>query len=195
MIPSKILEDYFEEYASRPMDWVDKRERVKRHIVHNILEITRFTPTSNPVKIVVLGASDKRYIEIHRNIFREVIKMDPEMTTFDIDTHHLAGEEGIVQHDVTKPFPSSFDIVFSHSLLKFIEPERQVAVLRNSHNSLKTNGLAMHILHCVDTPRRWQYKVDADKMVSKLAEENIPCKKIVLDIDNGTEVLVTQKGR
>ncbi len=195
MISSKILEDYFEEYATRPIEWVIEREKVKRHVVQKILEITGFVPTSNPVKVAVLGASDKRYIGIHRDIFREAIQKDLEMTTFDIDTQHLTGEDGIIEQDVTRPFPSSFDIVFSHSLLKFIEPEKQVTVLRNSHNALKTNGLAMHIMHCADKPREWQHKVDTDKMISKLVEENISCKKIKLDIDNGTDVLVTQKGR
>lgn len=195
----KILKKYFKEYANRPQSWVDERERVKKYIVQRIFEITEFMPVSGRVKIAVLGASDKRYIEVHRKIFREALQKNVQVTTFDTDTQHLAGERGIIYHDVATPFPSSqFNLVFSHSLLKFLNPEKQSLVIRNSYNALAKGGIAMHILHLPEIKgtkklRKWQYRVYTNTLIAKLRKENIPCKEIELDIDGGTKVLVTQK--
>ncbi|MAF35757.1 hypothetical protein CL622_01410 [archaeon] len=199
MISSEILAKHYREYASRPQDWVDLRAHIKKQIVQDVFEQTGFSPTGNPVKIAVLGASDKRYIAVHHTIFTEAVQKDVAMITFDLDEAHLAGAHGIVEHDVTSPFPETgFELIFSHALMKFILPQEQAVVLKNAYNALAPGGLAMHILHFAELKggtilKDWQYRADVEKIVAALAKDGIICKPISLNIDGGTVVLVTQK--
>lgn len=195
MLPKNILEEHYKEYANQPDSWVSNMKKVKKEIIENIFKNIKSTPKTNSIKVAVLGASDKRYIKIHKDLFTEITKKDIQMTTFDIDTKHLEGEEGIIYHDITKPFPqSNFDIIFSHALLKFIEPEKQAEVIRNSYNSLNKQGFTMHILHSPELKetkelRAWQYKVDINSIIEKLKKDNINCRKITFNIESSVDWL------
>jgi len=195
MINKETLEVHYTEYAERPDEWVEDREGAKKSIVNHVLKETQFESTDNPTRVVVLGASDKRYVSVHRKIFEEAIQGKVEMITFDIDTKHLEGEEGIVEHDVTNPFPNPpYTVVFSHELMKFLTPEQQLQVIKNSHDALSETGLAMHILHSPSIEgtkkmKEWQNRVNPDELIKELEKDNILVEKIVFDSDTNTDWL------
>lgn len=204
-IDPSILKKHHQEYAARSNEKVGRRVKIKRAILAKILKVTEYKTSSDPIKIAVLGVSDKRYVKHHKRLFEEALMKDVEMRTFDIVTDHLKGEENIVQHDVTKPLPGGpFDIVLAHALLKFIEVEKQWQVIKNSYDALGKPGLVMHIFHRAefrDTSqlKEWQYAVPIERWVKKLEEEKIKFKRLDWEIlgaekePEPTTVLVLQK--
>lgn len=206
MIPKEILQAHYKEYASQPDKWVSNMEITKKSIVKYIIEAMTFKPKTESVKVVVLGASDKRYIPIHKRIFEEILKKDIQMNTFDVDVVHLGGKsKSVVEHDVTKTFPNApYDIIFSHELMKFLTPEEQIQVMKNSYHALSNNGLAMHIMHVPSIKgttelRTWQYRVNPDSLLKQLKKEDIPATKLIFDSESDVEwlrettVIVIQK--
>lgn len=73
MLSKEILKAHYAEYASQPDEWVENMEATKRSIVEQVLERMRFEASTNPVKVAVLGASDKRYIPIHQRVFKNAV--------------------------------------------------------------------------------------------------------------------------
>lgn len=204
MITKEILKQHYKEYSERLIEHVEKRASIKKFIVGFVLNKVQFASISTPVKIVVLGASDKRYIPIHKKIFEEIIKRKISIFTFDIDEKHLSGEDGVVKHDVTKTFPDSFDIIFSHELMKFLEEKEQIQVLKNSYESLNKKGLAIHIIHSpslfgTTELKHWQYRVNPTQLVEELKKSGIPIEIISFDDNKSkewfgeTKVIVTKK--
>lgn len=205
MLSLEILRAHYAEYATRPDSRVQDRKIAKKSIIKYVLKEINFNPVGKPVRITVLGTSDKRYISIHQKVFEEVLRRNIKIITFDVDIKHLAGEDGIVLHDATEPFPETpFEIVFSHELMKFLTPEEQLKAIKNSHDALTDNGLAMHILHGPSIKgtkklREWQYRVNPDELIKQLEENNIQAKKLVfnseteIDWMRETTVIVTQK--
>lgn len=179
-IPIEILQQHYQEYAGRPDEHVAKRAAIKLHLVQTVLEASGFKPEADPVKVAVLGASDKRYIPIHRRIFEEVVGKRVDMTTFDLEIEHLARQEGIIEHDITKPFPNTpYDLVFSHELMKFLDQYEQICAIYNAFNALRNGGLAMHIIHApaifgTADLRSWQYRVDPSQLAEVLQRTNMP---------------------
>lgn len=205
-LSKETLASHYAEYASQPDEWVNNMERTKRSIVEQVLSATNFEAGGESVKVVVLGASDKRYIPIHQRVFRGAVKHAIDMKTFDIDTEHLGGESITeVTHDVTQPFPDApYAIVFSHELMKFLTPEEQLATIKQSYQALDKNGLAMHILHepsikGTSELRDWQHRVNPDELIKELEEAGVPASKVVFDSESDvawlreTTVIVLQK--
>ena len=102
------------------------------------------------------------------------------MSIFDITTEQLAGEPNVIQHDCSLPLPNSpYDITFAHVLLKFIETEKQWAVLKNSYDALRQPGLAIHIFDKEDVTtttakqKDGYYSVPLEKWKNKLDENKI----------------------
>jgi len=191
MLSKEILKAHYAEYASQPDEWVENMEATKRSIVEQGLEKMKFEANTDPVKVVVLGASDKRYIPIHQRVFRNAVRRAIKMCTLDIDADHLGGEsEDVVLYDVTKPFPNAhYDIVFSHELMKFLTPEEQFQTIENSYQALGKNGLAMHILHepsikGTSELRAWQHRVNPDDLILQLKAKNIPATKLVFNSES-----------
>jgi hypothetical protein len=157
-------------------------ENTKKSIFRHVLEDMNFSVMGDTVRTVILGASDKRYIPIHQRIFEEILNKTVQMTTFDIDTKHLDDGKGVVQHDVTLPFPKGhYDIILSHALMKFLAPDEQFRVIKNSYDALSENGLTMHIMHVPELKgtaelRNWQYRVDIDSLATKLKQIDIPVR-------------------
>lgn len=154
--------------------------------------------------VAVLGASDRRYIPIHERIFSAILQKEIILHTLDIETEHLSGKSGVIQHDVTTPFPHRYSIIFSHELMKFLSPEEQLLTILNSCQALTSPGLAMHIIHepsIKGTPelRAWQYRVDPDDLIVKLKNKGIPAEKLyfesgsTIDWLKDTTVLVIKK--
>ncbi|MEK7145845.1 MAG: hypothetical protein AAB802_01535 [Patescibacteria group bacterium] len=205
-LPKETLAAHYAEYAGQTDEWVYNMEKTKRSIVEQVLRTTNFEAAGDPVKVVVLGVSDKRYIPIHQRVFNDALKRAINMKTLDIDTEHLGGESlAEVTHDITQPFPDPpYAIVFSHELMKFLSPEEQLATLRQSYEALEEKGLAMHVLHepsinGTSEFRSWQHPVGPDELIKQLQANNIPATKIVFDSESAvawlrsTTVIVLQK--
>jgi len=210
MIPKRILEAHYAEYAAQPDAWVKNMEVTKRSIVEQVFRSVPFnggegTNGAELVRVAVLGASDRRYLPIHERIFAGLLEQPVQVSTLDIDRTHLAGYERVIEHDVTQPFPNQpYDIIFSHELAKFLSPEEQVMMMRNAYAALGDDGMAMHIVHepsikGTSELRDWQYRVNPDHLLEQLLAEMIKGRKLSFDstshIDwlRKTTVLVTQK--
>ena len=197
MISKEILQAHYREYASQPDVWVENMTVTKRSIVRYVLTHTGFRPQlqNGLTRIVVMGASDKRYIPIHQAIFTDLLEQRVQVTTLDIDAEHLQGGEGVVEHDITQLFPHPpYGIVFSHELMKFLTPEEQLQAIKNSYHALTGNGLVMHIMHSPSIKgtaelRPWQYRVNPDALVAQLSREGVPAQKIVFESESSIDWL------
>lgn len=179
MLSKEILQAHYEEYASLSDVWVRNMMDTKRSIVHQVLQMTSYSK-SKTTKVAVLGASDKRYIAIHQQVFQEQLQGAVTVHTLDIDTEHLGGASStVVEHDITKQFPQKpYDIIFSHELMKFLTEDEQLATLKRSHDAIKIGGLAMHVMHepsilGTSELRNWQNRVDPDMLKSQLQSVDI----------------------
>lgn len=188
MLSKEVLECHYTEYASQPDEWVSNMQITKRSIVEYVLDQMRFEAVHEPVKVVVLGVSDKRYIPIHQAVFQRILHQAISMVTFDLDANHLGGEsKDVISHDVTQLFPDApYDIVFSHELMKFLTPDEQLQTINNSYRALGENGLAMHILHEPSIKgtaelRAWQHRINPDELIDKLKDDNITATKLVFN--------------
>ena len=195
MISSDILQQHYLEYAAQSDDWVENMAVTKKSIVAQVIKASKFSPISEPVKVAVLGASDPRYIKIHKRLFEEILRKKIELITLDLDTVHLGGKSAsVMQWDVTKKFPASFDVIFSHELMKFLTPSEQIATIINSFNALNRAGIAMHIIHepsikGTSELRTWQNRVNPDELIQKLAKENISATKLVFNSKSNVDWL------
>ncbi len=175
------LSSYHQKYAARLDEELARRAMVKRDELARIFKATKYIPQQDPVRVAVLGCADRRFVAHHRRVFESLLKKQVELTTFDIAIEHLKGEEGVIQHDCTLPFPSApYDITFSHVLLKFIEIEKQWDVIRNSYDALRPSGLAIHVFDTEDvtatsSPRQADgyFSVPLDRWKKKLADEHV----------------------
>lgn len=206
MLSTQTLAAHYAEYTSQPDEWVNNMEKTKRSIVEHVLRWANFQASHEPVTVVVLGASDKRYIPIHERVFAAATGATIEIKTFDLDTAHLGGESaGVVHHDVTAQFPGGpYDIIFSHELMKFLTPDEQLTTIANTYAALAPGGVAMHIIHepsikGTSELRSWQFRVDPDDLIMKLGGKGMSASKIVFESESNvdwlreTTVIVLQK--
>lgn len=206
MLTKDILLRHYAEYAGQPDSWVSNMAVTKESIVGHVLAAARFMLPTSPVRVAVLGASDPRYITLHKQIFEKLTGKNVQMNTLDIDTEHLKGGEGALLHDVTvTPFPGSpYSIVFSHELMKFLTAEEQIKTLCNSYTALDSGGIAMHIMHEPSIKgtaelRSWQFRVDPDALLASLIDMGIPAEKLVFESESNvpwlreTTVLLLKK--
>lgn len=145
------LSAYHAKHAARSDEEIRRRAIVKEWELKRIFFEIPFSTSNNLVRVGVLGCANNRFVPYHRDIFQRLLGKPIEMITFDIVIEHLAGEAGVVRHDLTTPLPQAgFDILFGHVLLKFIETEKQLDVLVNSYHALKEGGLAIHVFDAED---------------------------------------------
>lgn len=147
--------DYHKSYSDQSTETTNHKLEVKQQELKKIFEEISPSPSNNPVRVAVLGCGDKRFVDGHKRIFEELLQRSVELTTFDITTNHLEGKENVVKHDCTLPLPSGpFDITYAHVLLKFIQPDKQFALIQNSFDALNSGGIAIHILDSeeIDNP-------------------------------------------
>lgn len=142
---------------------------------------------SNHVRVAVLGCGDKRLIAHHKRIFGKVLQRDVEVITFDITIDHLLGELDIFQADCTLPLLNTpYDITYGHVLLKFIETEKQFDLLKNSYDTLKPGGVAIHVFDWEEVREANSrmpdglWSVPIERWKEKLKELDIEYKEIVL---------------
>ena len=170
------LSPYHKKYASQPDAEVQNRVNEKRQELAAIFAEVQLKTTSEPVRIAVVGCGDKRYVQWHKDIFETLLKRPVEITTFDIVVDHLQGEENVIQHDCTVPFPGRpFDITYTHVLLRFIETEKQWDLILNSFHTLTLGGLAIHLLDTED------YKTEASLLPNGLF--TVPLKRWEAKLD------------
>ncbi|MBP9798461.1 hypothetical protein KBC70_04945 [Candidatus Woesebacteria bacterium] len=170
------LSPYHKKYASQPDAEVQNRVNEKRQELAAIFAEVQLKTTSEPVRIAVVGCGDKRYVQWHKDIFETLLKRPVEITTFDIVVDHLQGEENVIQHDCTVPFPGRpFDITYAHVLLRFIETEKQWDLILNSFHTLTSGGLAIHLLDTED------YKTEASLLPNGLF--TVPLKRWEAKLD------------
>lgn len=148
---------------------------VKELELKEIFEETSFQTQSDPVKIAILGCAEKRFVKYHKSIFEKLLGKAVDMVTFDITIEHLAGEDNIIQHNITTPLPNQpYDITFGHVVLKFIETDKQLSVITNAYNALRSPGLGIFVydLEDVNTKKPMQadgyYPVPLDDYKQKL---------------------------
>ncbi|HBO73690.1 MAG TPA: hypothetical protein DD653_03245 [Marinilabiliales bacterium] len=140
------LSEYHNKYIKRTDEELQRRISVKEEELRKIFSELSYKPTSSKVRVAVLGCADRRFVKGHKDIFEKLLSNPVVLTTFDITTDHLQDAEGAVQHDITEPLPNPpYDITFGHVVLKFIETEKQWAVLKNSYNALCAGGIAIHV--------------------------------------------------
>jgi hypothetical protein len=139
------LSTYHQKYLDHTAQDMAERIHAKETDFQQTIDQINYSPTSDPVKIAVLGCGVKYFVPVHKEVFAKVLGKPVEVTTFDITIEHLAGEENVVQHDCSLPLPGGpYDITYSSILLKFIETEKQWDVLYNSYTALRNGGIAVH---------------------------------------------------
>jgi hypothetical protein len=178
---------YHQSYANKSDEDIQKRTNEKEQELNKIFENISLQTDSNSLRLVVLGCPDKRMVKQYEIIFEKVLKRKVEVITFDITIDHLIGESNIIQHDCTLPFPKpTYDITYGHVLLKFIETEKQFAVLINSFESLKLGGIAIHVFDREEIEAKeinlpdGLWSVPLAKWKQKLSEHNIEYKEVQL---------------
>lgn len=175
-----VLSPYHQKYGQRSDEELQRRADVKEQELKKVFEATKYKPAFEPVRVAILGCADRRFVHHHKRIFLKLLRKPVELTTFDITIEHLQDEEGVVQHDCTLPLPNPpYDITFGHVLLKFIETEKQWDILKNSCDSLRSPGLAIHVFDEEDvtiTSLRLPdgyFSVPLERWKKKLAENGI----------------------
>lgn len=167
------LSEYHQKFAGQPDAEIDKKVAAKRD---ELVAVFKAAPTvfeNHSIRVAVLGCGDKRFVKKHKELFEAVLHKPIMLTTFDITTDHLVGEDGVVQHDCTVPLPGGpYDIAYAHVLLKFIDQSKQLEVLRNSYAALSEHGLAIHVLDAEDY-RGEHPVVQLDQYKQQLTDESI----------------------
>lgn len=181
------LSPYHQKYSDKPDEELKRRVDVKEKELTSIFQEISLNTDSNPVKLAVLGCGDKRFVAHHKRIFENVLKRNVEITTFDISIDHLAGKSNVFQHDCTLPLPNPpYDVTYAHVLLKFIEPEKQFDLLKNSFDALETGGVAIHVFDEDEVKATGPklpnnlWAVPLDQCKEKLTELGIEYKEIPL---------------
>lgn len=140
------LSQYHEQFRQQSDEEINRKANAKFDELQEIFSNIDFNVDQNPVRVAVLGCGDVRLIDHHRRIFQNILERSVEVLTFDISTEHLSSEDLVFQHDCTKPIPNGpFAISYSHVLLKFIETEKQLDLIKNSYKALVPGGVAIHI--------------------------------------------------
>jgi hypothetical protein len=187
------LSPYHQNYLSRSDEELARRADVKEMELVKIFAASPFALVLDPVRVAVLGCADHRMVSAHKRIFEKVLGKKVKLTTFDVTTEHLAGEEGVLQHDLTTPFPDAlYDIAFGHVVLKFIETERQWDVLKNSYDAIGSGGMVIHVFDLEEveatTERISQgcYAVPLERWKKSLDDAGINYQDVRWDIDLGS---------
>ncbi|MFA5936660.1 MAG: hypothetical protein WC822_02145 [Candidatus Paceibacterota bacterium] len=179
------LSNYHQKYTNYSSEEIENRVKEKRDELFLIFKQVNFVTKNIPVKIAVLGCGDQRFIKYHKQIFQEFIPSSLEIITFDITIDHLLNGENVVKHDCTLPLPNiPFDITYAHVLLKFIETEKQWDLIKNSYDSLRYGGFAIHVMDKEDYETKefllanGQFAIPLNKWKEKLNDLNIEYKEI-----------------
>ena len=171
-----MLFAYHEKYAARSDDDIASRAKVKEIGLAKVVHAVEFHAESSPARIAILGCAERRFVGHHRDIFERLLNTPVEVTTFDITVEHLAGEPGVIRHDIALPLPGGpYDIAYGDVVLKFLPEEHRLSALRHSYEALREPGLAIHILDDGDALPVMVWK-------SELEASGVRCEVIPLEI-------------
>lgn len=186
------LSAYHQNYLSRSDEELSRRADVKEMELVKIFAASPFSLISDLVRVAVLGCADHRMVSAHKRIFEKLLNKKVELTTFDVTTEHLAGEEGVLRHDLMIPFPGTpYDIAFGHVVLKFIETEKQWNVIKNSYDAIASGGMVIHVFDMeqieATTERISQgcYALPLERWKKLLDDAGITYQDLRWDIDLG----------
>ena len=183
-----MLDEYHQKYANRSDKELKDRIAEKEKELILIRDAVNPKFKSETLNIAIIGCGEKRFVAGHRDIFARVFDKPVNITTLDITIDHLVGEENIVQHDCTLPLPKGpYDITFAHVLLRYIPKEKQWDLVKNSFNSLKDGGMAIHVLDPEDDETT--ELVDLPAIEDNLKNESISSKKVKLPIGQALVLL------
>lgn len=179
------LSTYHQKYSDKSDTELAQRAEVKNQELKQIFSQVKPKTNNNPLRIAVMGCGDKRFVQFHKQYFSEQLSKEVDLTTFDISTEHLAGEENVIQHDCRLPLPNQpYDLTYAHVLLKFIPSEKQWDVIKNSYDALCNGGMAIHVLDPEDYSGQQLsnglYSVPLERWENNLKQNNILYKKISL---------------
>ncbi len=178
-MPIALLSDYHQEKMARTKERSEQVLQGKKKELKHVFDVLRYDNTNDRIKVAVLGCADPRHIEGHKRIFRELLEKDVEIVTFDITTDHLSKREEVIKHDVSNALPyGPFDIIFSHVLLKFVEPKRKMLVIKETFSALNIDGLGIHVIG-VGT-RHTENDPTNEEVMEYCKKLNIPCEVIKL---------------
>lgn len=184
------ISSYHQKRINKTEEEVLRRLLVKEMELKKILNETDYKPSSGIVRIAILGCADKRFVKLYKSMFEKFLDRAVEVTTFDITIEHLQGEQGVIQHDITKPLPNGpYNIEFGHLILRFIEVTKQESVIKNAYDALCSPGLAIFIFDQEDistqTPKRADgyWSVPIEKYKRTLATQGINFKDIRWNLD------------
>ena len=189
--------EYYKIQAQRADDEIYDRANVKKMELAKALAGFQIGLSYAPVKIAVLGCGDRRMVQLHRDIFREILSREVKIFTFDINIAHLEGEDNVIKHDCVRPLPKGpYDIVYSQVLLKFLRPEDQWKVIWNSYKALAIGGRAVHILNRGDYTDTGEardeddYLVLLDEWKERLYESEVKYKEV--EIEYGLALVILE---
>jgi hypothetical protein len=187
------ISEYHQKRINKPDEAILRRLLVKELELEKILSEVNYIPTADMIRVAILGCADKRFVKLYKSMFEKFLRKTIEVTTFDITIEHLAGEDRVIQHDITKPLPNGpYDITFGHLVLRFIEADKQFSVIKNSHEALQSPGLGIFIYDKEDISTQTVKRTDGywsiplEEYKQKLSDEDINFKDIrwILEVDN-----------
>lgn len=187
-----MLSEYHQKYAAYSDAEIASRIQAKEIGLRQVIATIGGTvPVVPEVRVMILGCADKRFVVHHWRIFSAIYGKPVRLTTSDVTIEHLAGAEGAIQHDATEPLPGGpYDVIYGDVLVRFIEPAKQFAVLKNSYDALATGGIAIHIFaqEDFDPPAGYQplpgtHKVDLNALQLELTKAGIFFLEVPLRYD------------
>ncbi|MFA4955260.1 MAG: hypothetical protein WC641_08200 [Patescibacteria group bacterium] len=187
-----MLSVYHEVYAKLNDDEIAARANVKELGLRQvIMTLGRPTLPDPRVRVLVLGCADRRLIASHERIFSSLLGKPVDLTTLDVDIEHLQGIAGVIQHDAALPLPvPPYGMIYGDILVRFLEPAKQFAVLKNSWDALAPGGMAIHIFNQEDfdppkdyAPLPGTYKVDLNALQADLNKSGIEYLEVPLRFD------------
>ncbi len=187
-----MLSEYHQRYVKMSDAEAISKVQVKETGLRQIFASVGYqVPTAPELRVMVLGCADIRFVDQHRRIFSSILGKPVQLTTADVVVEHLAGAAGVIQHDATLPLPDvPYDVIYGDVLIRFVEPSKQLSVLKNSYDALGAGGIAIHVFaqEDYDPPPGHQavpgtYKVDVNSLQLELNKAGIPYLEVPLHFD------------
>ncbi len=180
------LSDYHIKYASLPEEEIEKRAAYKKEELFALEGEMKPESGSEIYDVAVIGCGDRRMIQKHRDIFSEFCGRPVNLTTFDITIDHLTGEENVIQHDCAEPLPGGpYDLTYGHVMLRFVHPDHQWNVIKNTYDALKPGGISIQVLDFLDFTTESKrlpnglYSVPLREYQNRMDDEGMPFVEVM----------------
>ncbi len=187
-----MLNEYHKKYMEKSDSEIAVHVQVKEIGLRQVFGTLGLPRMNGPeAAVLVLGCADKRFVPEHERIFSSILGRPVKLLTIDVETEHLSGVPGVIQHNATEPLPGGpYDVVYGDVLVRFVEPEKQSKVLKNSYDSLAAGGMAIHIFAKEDfdppagyAPLPGTHKVDMNSLQLELTKIGIQYLEVPLRYD------------